>query len=129
MATSVTATTVRTRWPVITSTVATDAQLAVFITEADGEAVSGMSDRETAIKHLAAHLALCAHAASTVAGAFSGPQVPASKSFVDRSVSYAAQSGVTTSGLNAADYARTEPGRAYAKAARGVARRTVAYPP
>jgi ABC-type uncharacterized transport system substrate-binding protein len=114
---------------VVTSTVASDAQLAVFITEADGEAVTGMSDRETAVKHLAAHLALCAHAASTVAGAFAGPQVPASKSFVDRSVSYAAQSGVTVSGQNAADYARTEPGKRYAALARGVARRTVSFPP
>lgn len=128
MSTSVTASDVRTRWPVVTSTVATDAQLAVFITEADDLAVNNIRSRETAVTHLAAHLALCGSAAASVSGAFTGPKQLASAAFVDRSVSYATRATVTV-GLTAADFERTEPGRQYLLLARGARRLAVAYPP
>lgn len=128
MSTSVTASDVRTRWPVVTTTVASDAQLAVFITEADDLAVNNIRSRETAITHLAAHLALCGYAAASVSGATGGPKQLASAAFVDRSVSYATPATVSV-GITAADFMRTEPGRQYLMLARGAGRLNVAFPP
>ena len=105
----------RTRWTVITTTVATDAQLLVFITEADDLVVTGLADaKETrAITHMAAHLALEQHTSATTGGSGT-PRDVASASFTDRSVSYLARpTPAPSKGFNESRYATTAPGKAY----------------
>lgn len=121
MATDVTPTLVRARWPFLSTDVVSDALLTILISEADSEVDSiafryvgvssdGLTGRDQAIRHLSAHYAQREANATTTDGFNVGPVVSAS--FVQRSESRASATGTSTTGLTAteAELATTAPG-------------------
>lgn len=114
MATSVTISNVRTRWPHLASTTTiSDALLTILLAEADSalSTVSLGTRREEAVTHYAAHKATVTVQASQTSGLNSGSVD--SENFMHRSTSRGSStgSGASVSGWQA-DLARTMPGQA-----------------
>lgn len=114
MATAVTTTTVRTRWPYLASTTTiSDALLTILIAEADstvntwGRAL--LIRREEAITHYAAHKATLTIEAGNSGGMATGPV--AAESFLHRSRSRAIAASSSTADPMSADLEQTVPGR------------------
>lgn len=113
MATAVTASDVRERWPFITVSFATDDVLTLLISEADDALGIGSTplllQRETAVKHYAAHLAVMQKQAANSQGMATGPV--ASASFLHRSEGRNITSSASGSTFPLAELESTVPGR------------------
>lgn len=115
MATAITTTAVRTRWPYLASTATiSDAVLEALIAEADeGLNVRGRAlliRREEAVTHYAAHKATLTIEAGNSGGMASGPI--AADSFLHRSRSRSIAASSSTTDPMSADLEQTVPGRA-----------------